>query len=51
MAGVKGLEPSTSAVTGQRSNQLSYTPNKWGAINLGIHSFFASRLLLIIVNF
>ncbi len=24
MAGVKGLEPSTSAVTGQRSNQLSY---------------------------
>ena len=26
VAGVKGLEPSTSAVTGQRSNQLSYTP-------------------------
>src|SRR5271168_1379805 len=26
MAGVAGLEPVTSAVKGQRSNQLSYTP-------------------------
>ncbi len=26
MAGVAGLEPVTSAVTGQRSDQLSYTP-------------------------
>ena len=26
MAGVTGLEPAASAVTGQRSNQLSYTP-------------------------
>lgn len=25
-AGVTGLEPATSGVTGQRSNQLSYTP-------------------------
>jgi hypothetical protein len=25
---VAGLEPVTSAVTGQRSNQLSYTPAK-----------------------
>ena len=28
MAGVAGLEHVTSAVTGQRSNQLSYTPAK-----------------------
>jgi hypothetical protein len=26
LAGVTGLEPATSGVTGQRSNQLSYTP-------------------------
>ena len=26
MAGVTGLEPATSGVTGQRSNRLSYTP-------------------------
>ena len=34
MAGVAGLEPVTSAVTGQRSNQLSYTPAK-GITKLG----------------
>lgn len=28
VAGVAGLEPVTSAVTGQRSNQLSYTPSQ-----------------------
>ena len=33
MAGVKGLEPSASCVTGRRSNQLSYTP-------LGCVSFY-----------
>jgi hypothetical protein len=33
MAGAAGLEPVTSAVTGQRSNQLSYTPAK-GEANL-----------------
>ena len=27
VAGVTGLEPAASGVTGQRSNQLSYTPN------------------------
>ena len=34
MAGVAGLEPVTSAVTGQRSNQLSYTP-AWGGQTVG----------------
>jgi hypothetical protein len=33
MAGVAGLEPVTSAVTGQRSNQLSYTP-AWGVLKV-----------------
>jgi hypothetical protein len=28
LAGVTGLEPATSGVTGLRSNQLSYTPEK-----------------------
>ena len=28
MAGVTGLEPAASGVTGRRSNQLSYTPNR-----------------------
>jgi hypothetical protein len=30
MAGTTGLEPATSAVTGQRSNQLNYVPRKTG---------------------
>ena len=29
MAGVTGLEPAASGVTGRRSNQLSYTPRKY----------------------
>ena len=29
MAGTTGLEPATSAVTGQRSNQLSYVPTMY----------------------
>jgi hypothetical protein len=28
MAGSTGLEPATSGVTGQRSNQLNYDPDK-----------------------
>ena len=28
MAGVTGLEPAASGVTGRRSNQLSYTPKR-----------------------
>ena len=28
MAGVTGLEPAASGVTGRRSNRLSYTPNR-----------------------
>ena len=28
MAGVTGLEPAASGVTGRRSNQLSYTPSR-----------------------
>jgi hypothetical protein len=31
MAGTTGLEPATSAVTGQHSNQLSYVPKLNGS--------------------
>ncbi len=34
MAGATGLEPATSAVTGQRSNQLSYAPVANGTRNV-----------------
>jgi hypothetical protein len=34
MAGTTGLEPATSAVTGQRSNQLSYVPKSLQAVCL-----------------
>ena len=34
VAGVTGLEPATSCVTGRRSNQLSYTPKMVGAEGL-----------------
>ena len=44
MAGVAGLEPVTSAVTGQRSNQLSYTPAK-GTVTLE-NKIFPVKILL-----
>ena len=34
MAGVTGLEPAASCVTGERSNQLNYTPLVGGEIEL-----------------
>ena len=48
MAGTTGLEPATSAVTGQRSNQLSYVPSVFATTSrksqsllafLTVHSF------------
>jgi hypothetical protein len=38
MAGTTGLEPATSAVTGQRSNQLNYVP-RVGQNLVGGHGF------------
>jgi hypothetical protein len=38
MAGATGFEPAASAVTGQRSNQLSYAPVKGTTKLLQIHS-------------
>jgi hypothetical protein len=34
MVGPNGLEPSTSSVSGRRSNQLSYGPIAYGATSL-----------------
>ena len=42
MAGAAGLEPVTSAVTGQRSNQLSYAP-AWGRRTYGNACLASSR--------
>jgi hypothetical protein len=41
MAGTTGLEPATSAVTGQRSNQLSYVPRLFFN-NLGLYHIESS---------
>jgi hypothetical protein len=47
MAGTTGLEPATSAVTGQRSNQLSYVPKIVFSNLAGCHiESSASHLLL-----
>ncbi len=43
MAGVTGLEPATSGVTGRRSNQLSYTPA--GAPSRGVAAIGAASCL------
>ena len=40
VAGVKGLEPSTYRVTGDRSNQLSYTPTMYLAVPRGVEPLF-----------
>ena len=40
MAGVTGLEPAASGVTGRRSNQLSYTPYIQGIIMSGCNTVF-----------
>ena len=37
MAGTTGLEPATSAVTGQRSNQLSYVPKCISLLGYVVH--------------
>ena len=50
MAGTTGLEPATSAVTGQRSNQLSYVPkivfNKPGYMSHRIREFITFAIPL-----
>ena len=38
MAGPTGLEPATSGVTGQRSNQLNYGPETYASANFDHHS-------------
>ena len=39
LAGTTGLEPATSAVTGQRSNQLNYVPSFAVELMVGGHGF------------
>jgi hypothetical protein len=45
MTGATGLEPATSAVTGQRSNQLSYAPARTPAYpNMGEDAVTGTKL-------
>ena len=49
MAGTTGLEPATSAVTGQRSNQLNYVPfNNLQAPDLSVSVVVSVRILTIV---
>jgi hypothetical protein len=50
MAGTTGLEPATSAVTGQRSNQLNYVPTLfspgcWETLDFPVFSYCPQRRL------
>ena len=36
MTGATGLEPATSGVTGRRSNQLSYAPERIGTASVAV---------------
>jgi hypothetical protein len=44
MAGTTGLEPATSAVTGQRSNQLSYVPLCFHTLAVNLTIYWLSLL-------
>lgn len=45
MAGVTGLEPAASGVTGRRSNQLSYTPPKAGDLEIAYSELHCQWLI------
>jgi hypothetical protein len=49
MAGVTGLEPATSCVTGKRSNQLSYTPQRGRKIMVEIIANFVLKKFLMVL--
>ena len=55
MAGTTGLEPATSAVTGQRSDQLSYVPrlffNNLGYMSHRIKRFAAFAIFALFYHF
>ena len=55
MAGTTGLEPATSAVTGQRSDQLSYVPKivfqQLGYMSHRIREFAAFAIFALFYHF